>query len=96
MYELEADARAALGQPEEDPAWQSPERTAPPPAPELRSQLYRPCLFQREMPTLFRRQQDRVSAFNTLLPEGNWAHGCLEASLDEGLTGSQAEQMFSD
>ena len=37
MYELEADARAALGPPEEDPAWQGPERTAPPPAPELRS-----------------------------------------------------------
>ena len=37
VYELEADARAALGQPEEDPAWQGPERTAPPPAPELRS-----------------------------------------------------------
>ena len=37
VYELEADARAALGQPEEDPAWQGPERTAPPPAPALRS-----------------------------------------------------------
>ena len=37
VYELEADARAALGPPEEDPAWQGPERTAPPPAPELRS-----------------------------------------------------------
>ena len=59
-------------------------------------QVYRPCLFQRQMPTLFRRQQDRVARFDTLLPEGNWAHGCLEASLNEGLTGSQAEQMFSD
>ena len=37
VYALEADARAALGQPEEDPAWQGPERTASPPAPALRS-----------------------------------------------------------
>ncbi len=37
VYELEAHARAALGQPEEDPAWQGPARTAPPSAPQLRS-----------------------------------------------------------
>ena len=37
VYELEAHARAALGQPEEDPGWQGPERTAPPSTPELRS-----------------------------------------------------------
>ena len=60
------------------------------------AQVYRPCLFQREMSTLFRQQLDRVSHFNTLLPEGNCAHGCLEASLDVGLTGSQSEQTFSD
>ena len=37
VYELEAHARAALGQPEEDPCWQGPARTAPPSAPQLRS-----------------------------------------------------------
>ena len=37
VYELEAHARAALGQPEEDPCWQGPARTAPPAAPQLRS-----------------------------------------------------------
>ncbi|MDE2921374.1 MAG: ISAs1 family transposase [Acidobacteriota bacterium] len=37
VYELQPDARAALGRPEEDPAWQGPELSAPPPAAELRS-----------------------------------------------------------
>ena len=37
VYALEAQARAALGQPEEDSSWQGPARTAPPSAPQLRS-----------------------------------------------------------
>ncbi len=37
VYELEAQARVALSQPEEDPAWQGPQRSEPPPASELRS-----------------------------------------------------------
>ncbi len=37
VYELEAGARAALSQEEEDPGWQGPAREAPPPAVQLRS-----------------------------------------------------------
>ncbi len=37
VYELEAGARAALSQQEEDPNWQGPAREAPPPAAQLRS-----------------------------------------------------------